>query len=433
MNKKISIFLVVIMLVGILSQVSFAQSEVYVKNKIVEDSKNVNVSIPVITGMKNKNIEKEINKDIEDTINSIIANFKKDNKDEKKAELEIDYDVKSKKEILSIVVEVEVDSPKNADTFESRYYYNIDIKSEKEISLSDLFPNDKNYKDKVNTRIKEEIKINKSEYYVGIDEFKSIEDEQNFYVNDSADIIVEFEKGEIAPASEGYISFNVGNIRVNQNVYTNYKYGYNFKLPPVWDRKVEIKEEGNITKFIYIPEDDDFKSQEIFRITTIDKTDYKIDNKDYVIGQNGKYVYLTKVFNTEIYKTDKEEEARYQKVVRALDGIDDLFTLNDSLGPLDNKILINGKDVYLEASIIDGNIPVAEVLRGLDYNVTWENSTREVTVKKAETRSIIGTRENKYTINNEEVKLDQGAFIVDGITYVPQDYFTKVLKIDVEL
>ncbi len=169
-----------------------------------------------------------------DKINKVINDYKtKANKDiaeykkafletggtekqfnEKNFKPQVNYELKySDDNILSFVLHCP--EPWN-NTSSVDYYYNIDLKTGKDITLNSLLGNDYiNIANKsIDNQIKERIKANPKETFFGYNEttfanekFKTISQNQKFYINKDKNPLIVFDKYEIAPGSMGQIEF----------------------------------------------------------------------------------------------------------------------------------------------------------------------------------------------------------------------------------
>ena len=98
-------------------------------------------------------------------------------------------------------------------------------------------------------------------------------------------------------------------------------------------------------------------------------------------------------------------------------------------------VMINGKDInayngiepYIENDI--AMIPIHAVAKTMGAEVLWNRETREVSVND----DIVFQIDKQYAyINNEPVKLDMPAVIVDGYTYVPLRFVSENMGAKVE-
>ena len=129
---------------------------------------------------------------------------------EHKIEIKVWYEIKSQsQDYLSFVV-------KGTESWTSAYseekYYNIDLKTEKLLTLKDVLGD--NYIEKANQSIKDQMDEKAQETgipFFTLDEggFESISDETKFYINENGNPVIVFEKYEIAPGAAGAVEFEI--------------------------------------------------------------------------------------------------------------------------------------------------------------------------------------------------------------------------------
>ena len=78
------------------------------------------------------------------------------------------------------------------------------------------------------------------------------------------------------------------------------------------------------------------------------------------------------------------------------------------------------EDIYM--------IPVRPVLERLGYKVEWNKELKQVNISKDFVTSSLKAGENYYFYNGEPAKLSRAPEVRDATTYVPLEYFEKVLK-----
>lgn len=124
-------------------------------------------------------------------------------------EITVDYEIKSQTEdILSFTVNCYENW--NFGSNETRYY-NMDIQSEKIITLEDILGED--YVDAVNTSIQAQIQERTAggEVFWTPEEggFTGISEDTKFYMNQAGNPVIVFDKYEIAPGSSGEVEFEI--------------------------------------------------------------------------------------------------------------------------------------------------------------------------------------------------------------------------------
>jgi len=189
--------------------------------KICEEHEAINIDmvIPVIEGMKDKQVEKKINQ----LIQEYAYNFKE--------ELQIgseEYLKEAKKEGWRIgkyqalsyyIVHYQSKNILSVSVFYYRYTlgahghtlqkaYNLDLQNGKIISLPVLLKDMEDYKEIINREIKKQIKLNPQIYFDNGEIFKTISDDQTFYIIEDG-IIIFFGLYEIAPYACGIRYFKI--------------------------------------------------------------------------------------------------------------------------------------------------------------------------------------------------------------------------------
>ncbi len=180
----------------------------------------VNVRIPVIRGMSDKNFQARLNSGLENSAVSVkdgmIADsfaFAEDASAEgypqRQFQLFQTYKVTyNRNDILSFYTETYQYSG-GAHGMTVRQSYNIDTRSGRTHKLKDFFRGDPNFIDKINKEIERQIAQNPDVYFSEGDmKFRTIIEDQPFYVTDGA-VVVYFPLYEIAPYSTGIPEFRI--------------------------------------------------------------------------------------------------------------------------------------------------------------------------------------------------------------------------------
>lgn len=171
------------------------------------------------------NFTEQINGEIEERINVHVEESKKrieEYKDafiatggteegfaEKNIESVVDYEIKHESgPIVSFVIT-------SYETWSSAYaeyfYYNLDLKENKELTLADFFGS--TYVEIINESIQEQMKLRMeadetiSYFSPDMGGFTSIQENQNFYINEDGNPVIVFQKYEIAPGFMGMQEF----------------------------------------------------------------------------------------------------------------------------------------------------------------------------------------------------------------------------------
>lgn len=105
---------------------------------------------------------------------------------------------------------------------------------------------------------------------------------------------------------------------------------------------------------------------------------------------------------------------------------------------IEKNIYVNEELLELDVkpSSINGNmmIPLAETLRALDYEVTWNADTKSVEIKKGAQWTSITIGDNAYFKNRMAPReLSHAPIIVNDRTLVPAEFFYEILGLGMEI
>lgn len=220
--------------VGVNSSPTFAYelSKIPVVNSIVkvltfkeyninEDKYKANIKVPSIEGLKNKGLEDSLNEKYISENKKLYEDFIAEMEGLKEIDdghlgIESGYVVKTDNEnILSIGRYVVNTVGTSSTTFE---YDTIDKKNEILITLPSLFKDNKYIEiisENIKEQMREEMKSDSKKVYWIVDEngngnmdiFKEIDENQNFYINDKSELVISFNKYEVAPGYMGIVEF----------------------------------------------------------------------------------------------------------------------------------------------------------------------------------------------------------------------------------
>lgn len=124
--------------------------------------------------------------------------------------ISVDYEIKNEgSDYLSFVIYGYENWLSSA---QAAYYYNLNVTTMQYVTLEELLG--KNYVDLVNEQINQQIKErqeNGSEVFFTQEEggFKTISEKQNFYINNAGNVVIVFDKYEIAPGYMGNVEFEI--------------------------------------------------------------------------------------------------------------------------------------------------------------------------------------------------------------------------------
>ena len=200
---------------------------------ITKNNKYINsvINIPIII-TENKELSKNINDEITASIMKFFNDSQQQAKDyyeglpeiENKFVANVDFDIKKNSDdILSIIIKY-YKYAGGAHGENENVAYNIDIKNGKFISLKDLFKEEIDYKSIINEEIRSQIEdlIKSNEENKGVYEFKSISDNQKFYIQDD-NLVIYFDLYEIAPYAAGIPEFMININKIDHILKPEYK------------------------------------------------------------------------------------------------------------------------------------------------------------------------------------------------------------------
>lgn len=186
-----------------------------------DDIKYVDVKIPEFVYKGKTQLEKRVNQEISKIINEEVKNAENHAKEYYEAfvatggnpkdfipiGINIDYDIKNiTEDVASFVI---TKNETLASAYFVEYFYNIDMESGRYLTLKDWLGND--YKEKVVQNIKNTISSWSKEQKELLLEDINIEDlineNTNFYINEQNQVVVVFEKYEVAAGAAGRLEF----------------------------------------------------------------------------------------------------------------------------------------------------------------------------------------------------------------------------------
>ncbi|WP_163216082.1 DUF3298 and DUF4163 domain-containing protein [Clostridium thermarum] len=180
----------------------------------------VDIKLPVLSGLANKDIEKNLNSkfeteamrlkaSLEEEAKGALQDSKDNNLEYHKYEVNTSYKVNyNRNGFLSITV-VYYRYTGGAHGLSYMKGYNIDLKTGGIYSLSQLFDKDFNYKEIIDEVVLNEMKANRELYFEdAITDFKGIKKDHPFYIEEG-NLVVYFAEYEIAPYAHGMPEFRV--------------------------------------------------------------------------------------------------------------------------------------------------------------------------------------------------------------------------------
>lgn len=179
-----------------------------------ENNMDAQIISPVIEGIANKEVEKQINDEIKEMADKLIEEFESESDSLKKVDenahlgIESNYIVKTDNEdVLSIDIYV-VNTVGSSSTIHK--FYNIDKHTGEIIKLKDKFENDENYLENISKYIENKMKEQADMYFAGYDTiYKLVSEHQSFYINGNGNVVIVFDKYEVGPGSIGCPEFEI--------------------------------------------------------------------------------------------------------------------------------------------------------------------------------------------------------------------------------
>jgi hypothetical protein len=202
---------------------SVAKIMTYRSFEIDNENLNAEVSSPEIKGMKDPALETKINLEIQRKLSENLEEIEMRAEEYKEAffstggtkenfnpiKATVGYEVKSVNENYLSFIIFQYESLGSAYT--QYTFYNIDISENREVALEDIFG--ENYINIINEQVNEginEMKENpENMFFDGDMGFVTIDSNQKFYINPDENIVIIFEKYEIAPGCMGTIEFEI--------------------------------------------------------------------------------------------------------------------------------------------------------------------------------------------------------------------------------
>lgn len=220
------------------STVAHAMGQIPVLGKLIEvvtfrnyqyesERHTANIEVPEITVEEVEESEqvnevlnqtvKDINTEIQDITNEIVAQFETYMEDEQGYQ-----DVMVKSEILATTDDyftLKLLCYQGAGSgYQWNYYYTIDLTTGERLKLKDLFVEGADYITPISENIKEQMQAqmdaDEMVHYWLHDEieelnFKSITEDTSFYLNERGSIVIGFNEGDVAPMYMGTVEFEI--------------------------------------------------------------------------------------------------------------------------------------------------------------------------------------------------------------------------------
>lgn len=195
-------------------------------DKVYKEKNNyldINVIVPQFNNLSNKKQQDLINNKITslaeksiDEVKSVADEYFKDRPSPLVSyQLYGRYKVTNNSDIISFYIDY-YQFTGGAHGMTTRFAYNIDKSTGKEVKLKDIFKEGFEYKDIINKEINRQISKDPDRYFSGKDGFVGISEGQSFYIKNNT-LIIYFGLYEIAPYASGISEFIIPNNLLEEN------------------------------------------------------------------------------------------------------------------------------------------------------------------------------------------------------------------------
>lgn len=223
-----------ILLVNCVPGLAYASSKIPVLGEIVRvvtfgryEVKNegyeANVVTPKIEGLLNKELENKLNNEFKENSQAVIAAFEKEIKELQKdfgddfhMGVDANYVVRTDNDNILAIDTYIVNLVGSSSTKHS--FYTIDKKKGTLIELKGLFKDNADYitpiSEYIISEMKKENQAGTGGFWIGnedelVDGFEQIKEDQSFFINDAGNIVICFDKYEVAPGAYGCPEFEI--------------------------------------------------------------------------------------------------------------------------------------------------------------------------------------------------------------------------------
>lgn len=189
--------------------------------RLNENGYDISIDVPKVEGLDDKELEYKLNKEFESEGKKLYEEYLSEIKDLEELGVEGREYGKSWYEVLNenddtlslVIYNYYAQGSSNT----TRKFYNIDKKNQTVLTLEGMFEGS-NYVDVISQNIieqmRERTKKDPSDVYWidgDIDTFTKIREDQGFYINDKNELVICFDKYEVAPGSSGLVEFVIPN------------------------------------------------------------------------------------------------------------------------------------------------------------------------------------------------------------------------------
>lgn len=214
-------------------KISYAMQEIPIVGNLIkiitirnyfekDGNSELDVELPKINNADDKSSQ-IINDDVEKLINKVLENYYAEKDPENHLYVKVNTDVVTNTPKW-FTLKLEMSEVRAGSNIRYKIYH-IDKTKDKILEISDLFENDvfkKVISNEIKKQMAEEMEKDKSTIYWFQSEvedwnFKEIKDNQNFYFSENGNIVIVFDKYEVAPGAMGAPQFEV-----NKDIYKQY-------------------------------------------------------------------------------------------------------------------------------------------------------------------------------------------------------------------
>ncbi len=231
--SAVSVAAVFVLMVNCVPSIAYAGRDIPVLDAIIKvvtfgryevsnGGVEANIVTPQIEGLLNKELQDKLNNEFKEHSQSIIAAFEKDIKtlekeygDDFHLGVDANYMVRTDNEDVLAIDTYIVNTVASSSTKHS--FYTINKKTGELVELENLFKEDADYITPISEYITSEMrKLNENGtggFWIGsegsLDGFEKIKPDQNFFINDLGNIVICFDKYEVAIGAQGSPEFEI--------------------------------------------------------------------------------------------------------------------------------------------------------------------------------------------------------------------------------
>lgn len=176
--------------------------------RYTSENSDIDIEIASIEGIEDEALQKEINEMLSDKSIELYDKSIEASEDGREAVFQ-NYNVKRNDEEM-LVFGVTTTKIK-ASAYETSKYYNIDLKNSRLLKLKDIFIKNSDYTSIIDNEILELMKsdMQNQEKSYFVEEFKGIDENTNFYINENSKLVIVFDEYSIAPGYMGMPEFEI--------------------------------------------------------------------------------------------------------------------------------------------------------------------------------------------------------------------------------